>query len=76
SQAGAHESRGWSMARLAREAGVDDATVARLERGTMPLANRPVAAVVATLGGLAPFGCQGIDGPNPRRLGVVRRAAR
>ena len=42
--------RGWSVARLAREAGVDPATVARLERECARMAQRPVAAITGALG--------------------------
>ena len=41
--------RGWSMARLAKEVGVDSGTVARLERDGVRLARRPVAAITGAL---------------------------
>ncbi len=43
------QSRGWSIARLAREAGVDPATVARLERDHRRMARRRVDRIVAAL---------------------------
>jgi ribosome-binding protein aMBF1 (putative translation factor) len=42
--------RGWSRKRLAREAGVDEATVRRIENNTPRLARRPAQAVYQTLG--------------------------
>jgi transcriptional regulator with XRE-family HTH domain len=42
--------RGWSRKRLAREAGVDEATVRRIENDTPRLARRPIQAIYKTLG--------------------------
>ena len=43
-------SRGLSLARLAELAGVDPATVARLEADTPRMGRRPIAALLRTLG--------------------------
>ncbi len=43
-------SRGWSVARLAKEAGVDPTTVTRMERGVRGMARRPAASIVGVLG--------------------------
>jgi len=42
--------RGWSRKRLAREAGIDEATMRRIETDTPRLARRPVEAVYQALG--------------------------
>ena len=42
--------RGWSLAALSARAGVDPATVARLEAGTKGMARRPTEAVLRVLG--------------------------
>jgi len=43
------QSRGWSKKRLAQIAGVDEATVGRLEGGTQRMARRPTEAVRCAL---------------------------
>ncbi len=43
-------SRGWSIARLAKEAGVDPATISRLERDSAVMAGSQVAAIARVLG--------------------------
>jgi transcriptional regulator with XRE-family HTH domain len=43
-------SRGWSIARLAKESGVDPATVGRVERDCERMVSHPVAKVLGALG--------------------------
>jgi DNA-binding XRE family transcriptional regulator len=43
-------SRGWSRRRVGREAGVDEATVRRIEADTVGLARKPLVRVLRALG--------------------------